>query len=515
MRTRTRFCAFLCLLWLSAAAQANVTLRHIFSDNMVLQQGQPVPVFGTADLTEKITVTIAGQKADAVPEKDGTWVANLPALRAGGPFELVVRGTNTITLKNVLVGEVWIASGQSNMGFQLRQATTGAAAIANSANPMLRLFSVPLKGSPEPLADVNASWVEANPQTTPNFTAVGYFFARDLQKALGVPVGIINSSWGGTPAEAWTRPDFFTDPEYKATMDGWTKQLADYPAALEKYRTVTLPKWQEAVKQAKADGKPEPRRPNPPNGPDSQNRPGNLYNGMIYPLVPFAVKGAVWYQGEANSGRAYAYRKLLPAMVRTWRESFRQPQLSFYIAELAPYMAIKAEPSESTWAELREAQFLCTKALSPCGVAVTTDVGDPNDIHPKHKEPVGARLALQALAKTYGRQVVCDGPTYRDLKIEGAKARVGFDHADGGLVCRGDKLTGWAICGADRKWVNADAVIDGASVVVSSAAVTAPVAVRYAWADCPVVNLWNGAGLPAIPFRTDEWPGLTWPKPAN
>ncbi len=512
MRLRTRFCALLALALLAASAQANVALRHIFSDNMVLQQGQPVPVFGTAEGGEKITVTVAGQTGETTAAADGKWLVKLPALKAGGPYELVVKGANTLTLKNVLVGEVWIASGQSNMGFQLRQATTGADAIAKSANPMLRLFSVPLKGSPEPLADINASWVEASPQTTPNFTAVGYFFARDLQAALGVPVGIINSSWGGTPAEAWTAPGFFTDPEYKGMMDGWTKQLADYPAAMEKYRNETLPKWQEAVKQAKADGKPEPRRPNPPNGPDSQNRPGNLFNGMIYPLVPFAVKGAVWYQGEANSGRAYAYRRLLPAMVGTWREAFGLPTMGFYIAELAPFMAVRPEPGESTWAELREAQYLTSKALSPSGVAVTTDVGDPNDIHPKHKEPVGGRLALQALAKTYGKAVPCDGPTYRELKIEGAKARVLLDHTDGGLVCRGDKLTGWAIAGEDKKWVWADATIDGTSVVVSSPAVAAPVAVRYAWADCPVVNLWNGAGLPAIPFRTDDWKGITQPK---
>jgi sialate O-acetylesterase len=489
-----------------SGARADVTLRRIFSDNMVLQQGVAVPVFGTAANGERVTVTFAGQTVSATAA-DGKWLVKLQPLKAGGPFEMTVEGNNKLTLKNVLVGEVWIASGQSNMGFTLRGAKTGPEAIAASDNPNLRLFSVPNVPSSTPLADLKGgAWVQASPKTTPNFTAVGYFFARDLQKALGVPVGIINSSWGGTFAEAWTnRAALEGNADLKVILD-------DYAKSMERYRTTMLPQWQQKADAAKAAGQTPPKKPNDPAGDRGQHEPGALYNGMIEPLEPFAIKGAVWYQGENNGNRGYQYRKLLPAMIQSWRDAFGCGDFGFFIVQLAPFNAIVKQPGASDWAEVREAQFLATKALPNVGCVAINDVGNETNIHPTDKEPVGARLALQAEGKTYGMKVVSDGPTYRDMKVEGAAIRLSFDHTDGGLVCKGDALTGFAIAGADKKFYNAEAKIDGTSIVVSSADVAAPVAVRFGWAQYPVVNLWNGAGLPAYPFRTDDWPGRSWPK---
>jgi sialate O-acetylesterase len=539
----------LALLLVCGACHANVALRRIFSDNMVLQQGVEVPIFGTADPVEKISVTLNDQTAYATVRNDGTWVAKLDPLKAGGPFELTVKGAaNTITLKNVLVGEVWIASGQSNMGFNLGSAINAKEVVAASANPNLRLFTVNTITAQTLQSDLllrrptdKLSWVQAGPNTTPGFSAVAYFFARDLQAKLGVPVGIINTSWGGTAAEAWTPTGYLEkDPDLKPMLDQWERRIADSAKAKDRFDTITLPAWKKAVEEAKAAGRPAPRQPRPPEGADSPNRPGNLYNAMINPLVPFAFKGAIWYQGESNSGRAWQYRKLMPTMIQSWRDAWKEGDFGFYIVALAPYMAIQPQPKPSSWAELREAQYLTTKALPNVGLAVIDDVGEPDNIHPKQKEPVGARLALQAEAKSYGLPVACDGPTFKGLKVEGAAVRVTFDHADGGLAVkgfkvagaqpggpnaqwdwlepnsdpaamtvRGDKPVGFEVAGADHKWFRAAAKIDGDSVVVSSDDVKEPVAVRFGWADFPVVNLYNGAGLPAVPFRTDDWPGLT------
>lgn len=463
------------LTLIATASMASVKPAALFSDNAVLQQGMVVPVWGTADNGEKVTVSFQGQEVSDVA-KDGKWIVRLAPLKAGGPFTMIISGSlagsNAITLSNVLVGEVWICSGQSNMQFGLESASNGKEAVANSANPNIRLFSVPLKTSYTPLDDMQASWNLCNPETAKGFTAVGYFFGRDLNKARNVPVGLINTSWGGTFAEAWT------------SLEGF-KTLPDYAPWI-------------ADENAKK--------------PDGPNHPSVLYNAMINPLVPYAVKGAIWYQGESNAGKAYEYRTLFPTMIKSWRDAWGEGSFPFLFVQLAPFMKINPEPEESAWAELREAQLLTTKTCPKTGMAVITDVGDPGNIHPTQKEPVGARLALAARKIAYGESIVYSGPTYKGMKRDGASIVVYFDHVGGGLVAKDGDLKGFAIAGADAKFVNATAKIVGGKVVVSSASVSSPVAVRYGWANCPVVNLFNAEGLPASPFRTDNFPMVTAPK---
>jgi len=490
-------------------ASADVKLPALIGDNMVLQRGLPLKVWGWADAGEKVTVSFKDQKAEATASDKGQWLATLPAIAdAGGPFELTIAGKNTITLKNVLVGEVWVCSGQSNMQMSVAGVKNAADEIAAANYPNIRLFGVPNVTSQTPLDDVKSSWRECTSANIPGFTAAGYFFGRDLSKALNVPVGLIGTSWGGTCAEAWsTVPTLKADKDFDQQFANWDKAIADYPQNLEKYKAA-LEAWKKAAAEAKAAGKPAPRQPYAPNGPDSPNRPGNLYYAMIAPLVNYAIRGAIWYQGESNAGRAYTYRKLLPLMIADWRKAWGL-DFSFYIVSLANFMARKDEPAESAWAELREAQSM-TAAMPNNGIAVIIDVGDAADIHPKDKQTVGNRLALQAEGRTYGMNVPCDSPSYAGMSIEGSRIRVRFKGVYDGLVAKDSKFVrGFAIAGADKKFVWATAHIQGDSVVVYSRKVKQPVAVRYAWADNPKCNLYNKAGLPADPFRTDTWPGVT------
>jgi sialate O-acetylesterase len=478
---------------------------------MVLQRGMPVPVWGTAANGEKVTVRFQGQTAAAVAE-DGKWSVRLAAIEAGGPAELVISGDNTVTVKNVLVGEVWVCSGQSNMAMTVSRSENAEEAIARSANPEIRLFTVPRGGADEPQTEVDGSWSECGPETVGGFSAAGYFFGKHLQEELGVPVGLINSSVGGTPAEAWTgRPVLASKPELKSILDAHAETVKRYPEALERYEEA-LGKWKEEAAAARKEGKTLGRRaPQPPMGPDNPKRPAALYYAMISPLQPFAIRGAIWYQGEANSGRAYQYRSLLPAMIGCWRDDWGQGDFPFLVVQLAPYMKIQEEPGESAWAELREAQLLTMLTVPNTATAVITDVGEENDIHPKKKKPVGDRLALAARALAYGEKIEYSGPIFKAMKVEGGKVILSFDHLGGGLVAKGDKLTGFTIAGEDRKFVNADAAIEGDTVVVSSPEVSRPAAVRFGWANFPLGNLWNRAGLPASPFRTDDFPGVTGP----
>jgi sialate O-acetylesterase len=330
---------------------------------------------------------------------------------------------------------------------------------------------------------------------------VGYYFGRDLQKARNVPVGLIGTYWGGTPARSWMdRESLEINPRYQA-------EVLDKQSAAVKSWKEALGQWEKERDAAKAEGKTFNKR-----------QPGQpwagyeLFNGMIAPLVPYAIKGAIWYQGESDASQAELYRTLFPDMIRCWRRNWQDPDLAFFCVQLAPYMAIKPEPGESAWAELREAQLLSTKVLPKAGMAVITDVGEEKDIHPTRKQPVGARLALAARAIAYGEKIEYSGPLYSGLEIQGNQAVVSFDHAKSGLEARDGELKGFAICGEDRKWVWGKAEIRGDKVVVTSPEVATPVAVRYGWADYPVVNLWNKAGLPATPFRTDDFPMITAPK---
>jgi len=453
----------------ASAACAAVTPAGIFTDNAVLQRGMPIPVWGTADDGEKVTVQIADQTASTTA-KDGKWMVRLAPMQAGGPYKMTISGSSTVELANILVGEVWICSGQSNMQFALNRASNGAEAAAAANDRSLRLYTVPMKTSYEPLTDVAGKWDVCSPEVAAEFTAVGYFFGRDLRKALGVPVGLIDSSWGGTFAEAWTSPEGF-------------KALPDYAS------------WIAEQNAAKANG---------------PNHPCVLFDAMINPLVPYAMRGAIWYQGEANAGKALKYRTLFPNMIKSWRDAWGEGEFPFLFVQLAPFMEIKAEPQESAWAELREAQLLTTKTCPNTGMAVITDVGNPKDIHPKDKEPVGARLAIAARKLAYGENIVFAGPVYKGMKVSGNSITLYFANVGGGLVAKGGDLTGFTIAGEDHKFVNATAkIVSGNKVVVSSPVVAKPVAVRYGWADCPVVNLWNKEDLPASPFRTDDFPMVT------
>lgn len=497
---------------ISPQASAAVKTHALIGENMVLQQGTRVPLWGKADDGEKVTVRFQDQEVSTVAA-DGKWRVDLDKLKPGGPFPLTITGTNTIQLKNVLVGEVWLCSGQSNMWWPVNQSADPDKTVAESANPNLRLFAVPLVAASTPQTEIAGRWVECGPKTIPNFSAVAYFFGRHLQKALNVPVGVIHASWGDTPAEAWTSlPVLKANPDYQSIFDKWTRLEAEYPQVIAKHKE-RLKAHAEAVARAKAEGKTPPPVPRLAEDPaKNRRRPTVCYNAMIFPLQPFAIKGVVWYQGESNVNRAHQYRTLFPALIDNWRKDWKQGDFPFLFVQIAPFMPVVKEPQESTWAELREAQLLTLSRSPNTGLVVTTDVGDPVDVHPARKEPVGARLALAARAIAYQQAIVYSGPIYERMQIDDGKIVVGFKHMGQGLELRGDSLTGFTIAGADHKFVNAEAKIVGDRVVVSSPQVPKPVAVRYGWANCPVVNLWNKDGLPASPFRTDDFPLQTAPK---
>lgn len=488
----------------STALQAAVALASPFTDHAVLQRGQPIPVWGTADAGEKVTVTFDGQTKTIDTGADGKWLIKLDAHIAGGPYDLTIAGTNTIKLTDILVGEVWVCSGQSNMEWVVKNSTNADAEIAAAKFPLIRHYKVEKKTSDVPLTSCKGAWTVCSPETAGGYTAVGYYFGRKLHQELNVPVGLLHTSWGGTPAEAWTsKPALTGAATFSGVFAAWDKQMEGYPAQLEKYKQ-TLAKWEAEAAAAKTAGKPAPTKPRGPNGPDSPHKPASLYNGMLTPLAPYGIKGAIWYQGESNAGRAKDYRELMALMIGDWRTTFGQGDFPFYIVQLANYMERKPEPTDTGWALLREAQYLVTTTVKNTGIAVAIDIGEAKDIHPKNKQDVGLRLALNALAKDYGKQIPYSGPVYKEMKVDGTNAVLSFDHLGGGLTVTGDKLTGFAIAGEDKKYVWADAKIVGDTVVVSAAGVTKPTAVRYAWADNPECSLSNKAGLPAVPFRTDR-----------
>ncbi|MGD2175303.1 MAG: sialate O-acetylesterase [Candidatus Brocadiaceae bacterium] len=491
------------------SALAELKLPAVISDGMVLQRDMRVPIWGTADPGQQVTVTVRDQRISATAGPDGRWVLQLKPLKPGGPFSMTVSGGNIITVSDVLVGDVWVCSGQSNMAWALQNTTNAQQDIAAANHPRIRLFKVKNVVGDKPLHDTEATWQASTPETARAFSAVGYFFGRDLHRELHVPIGLIGTYWGGTPAEAWTsRATLEANPELHAPLDRWDEVLANYPKAKANYDQ-RLAQWQENAPKLRAEGKPVPRRPRAPRGPGSPHAPGGLFNGMISPLLPYAIKGAIWYQGESNAGRAYQYRKIFPAMIRDWRRNWGQGAFPFMWVQLPNFREYKAEPGDSDWAELREAQLM-TLALPNTAMAIIIELGEARDIHPKNKAPVGRRLALAALGTVYGEDIVHSGPIYKSMTVEGRRARLRFRHIGGGLVAKGGpRLRGFTVAAADRTFYHASAHIDGNTVVVSSAAVRNPVAVRYAWADNPVCNLYNAAGLPAAPFRTDDWRGIT------
>jgi sialate O-acetylesterase len=641
-------------------AQAEISLPNILSDNMVLQRERAVPVWGTATAGEEVKVTFRDQSVSTVAKANGKWRVDVPTGKAGGPFELILEGKNKIVIKNILVGEVWVCSGQSNMQFQLQTANNAAQAIPQANYPKIRLFTVPCVASETPQANCNSSWVACTPETAKDFTAVGYFFGLELYKHLNVPVGLINTSWGGTNAETWTAketlmstpglerikgilemdeggrifdkfkqqfaewraathrtdpgntgfvkgwakpdlsmegwsemtlPKYFDDIKADNSFDGvvWLRKTVEVPAGWagkdlvleigpvddtdvtyfngekvgqmgydtntwwEAPRTYTVPGklvkagtnviavrvfddslaggiwgkpeqmklslagetqsiplagvWKYKVEAELSPIHPELGKPSIPPMPGVVNYPCTLYNAMIHPLLPFGIQGAIWYQGESNAELAYEYRTLFPAMIQCWRESWGQGNFPFLFVQLANFMAVVPQPSESNWAALREAQTMTLGASPNTGMAVIIDIGEANDIHPRNKLDVGKRLALAARAKAYGENIEYSGPIFDSMKIDGNKATIRFQHTGGGLEAKGgEPLKGFAVAGENKKFVWAKAKIEGDTVVVWSDEIAKPVAVRYAWADNPVCNLINKFGLPASPFRTDVVP---------
>jgi sialate O-acetylesterase len=514
-----------CLLWLplalvslAASVRADVTLPAVFTDHMVLQRDQPVPVWGWADPNEQVTVTFRDQSKTATADADGKWSLKLDALSVGEPGTLTVTGKNKLARTDVLVGEVWICSGQSNMQWSVAASLDPDLEAAAAGYPNLRLFKTPMVTAQTPQPDVDAAWMLCNSQTVPDFSAVGYFYGRILHKILGVPVGIIQTAWGGTPAEAWTSAEALArTPSLQPLVDAWEARAVAYdPDKAELEFQSALAEWEKQAAAAKAAGKDAPRKPQKVADPRaSSHYPSNLFNAMVAPLAGYAIRGGIWYQGESNAPRAYQYRTLMPLMIQSWREAWKQGEFSFYQVQLANFKAITDQPGDSDWAELREAQMLTIDAIPNVGVACITDLGAALDIHPKDKQNVAKRLARLALTADYRMaNIVRQGPTYRSIDIQGSKITVHFETQGSPLISYyREPLTGFAIAGEDRKWVWAEAKITGPdSVEVSHPEVAAPLAVRYNWADNPQGTLYSEAYLPAYPFRSDDWEGVTASK---
>lgn len=617
---------------------ANVTPAGVFSDNMVLQRNAHVPIWGKADPGEIVNVQIAGQSVSSTTNDDGKWEVILNPVKAGGPYKLTIKGNNEITFENVLYGDVWLASGQSNMEWDLKSNVNNyEEEIANADYPEIRLFNVPRNIDQQPVEDVKeASWQVCSPEVVGDFSAVGYFFGREIYKSNDVPIGVLESSWGGSPAEAWTSyemlgsVDHYADEsaKYASGEVNWEKDLDEnakrsdrkndilnnsYKGIEEgildrKYNdfnwdVVEIPGWDkqsknviwirksfEVPKQFKnqsltlhigqPNGKAEvyfneekiytdygPRpievevsgdfvksgknaivirlangwglpsmsgkandmfvatssgvrvadlsgiwkynetlEPEVPEAIKYFQYPAALFNGMINPIIPYAIKGAIWYQGESNASEADAphYYELFSAMINDWRVRWKQGHFPFLFVQLANYMNKDEQPSESSWARLRDEQ-LETLKLPNTGMAVTIDIGEAYNIHPKNKQDVGKRLALAAEKVAYHKDIVYSGPVYKSYEINGTEIEINFEHFGSGLKAKGGELKGFAIAGKDKKFVWADAQIVGGKVIVSSPKVSDPVAVRYAWGDNPDATLYNKDGLPASPFRTDDW----------
>lgn len=505
----------LAVLATAASVQAEVKTPAVFGSHMVLQRDAKVPVWGWAAPNEAVTVTFRDQKKSATADAQGNWKVTLDPLAVGDPGTLTVAGTNTLKFEDVLVGEVWVCSGQSNMQWSVAAGIDADLEAMMANHPGIRLFQVPLVTATEPQKDVAAEWKPCTSQTIPGFTAVGYYFGRNLHEALGVPVGIIQTAWGGTRAEAWASAETLAKAEeFKPILDAWEQQRATYdPEKAKAVYETALARWEEAAKKAREEGKNAPPRPQLQGDPaKSQHHPSTLFNAMIAPLVPYAIRGAIWYQGESNASRAYQYRSLMPATIQSWRDAWGQGDFHFYQVQLANFKEKKADPGESDWAELREAQHMAKDRLPNVDSACIIDIGAAKDIHPKDKQNVGKRLARLALYDIYGaKNLVRQGPTYVSMSVDGNKAVVKLDNHGAPLISwYNEPLVGFAIAGEDRKWVWGQARITGPDTVeVTHPDVPNPVAVRYNWADNPSGNLYNATYLPAYPFRTDDWKGVT------
>jgi sialate O-acetylesterase len=496
---------FLFLLGICLSAQAKVSLPNIFGDHMVLQREQANPVWGIASPGEKVIVSIGGQSHTTITTADGSWRVTLEPLEVGGPYELEIRGNNTLTFSDILVGEVWVCSGQSNMQWAVRVSADAELQIASANYPEIRLLSVPQIASQEPRDDFNGSWSICDPKSVADFSAVGYSFGRRLHNTLGVPVGLIDNAWGGSAVEAWIPRDALEDADqYDELLAFWDEKTAAMTDQIFAAEVAAYKKWV-------TDGEQGAKRRAPRDSRTSNHRPANLYNGVLHPIIGYGIRGAIWYQGESNAGRAYQYRSLFPLMINTWRQHWQQGDFPFYWVQLADFKQEALEPRDSAWAELREAQTMAL-SLPNTGQAVIIDAGEGRDIHPRDKETVANRLARIALARDYGVEMAWQSPSCDSMRIDGNAISIQLKHVSAGGLHTFDvyEVMGFEIAGEDQKFVWAEAKLEGKNIVtVSSPQVPKPVAVRYAWGDNPVVNLQDRNGLPVTPFRTDDWAGVT------
>lgn len=491
----------LLLLFVSSLLSAQIRLPAIIGDNMVLQQRSSAVIWGWAQPGEEIRIQASWLHKPLVVTagEDGKWQGTLKTAKAGGPYTIRFSASDTIDVKNVMLGEVWLASGQSNMEFFVGKATgwrTGTtnyeAVIATANHPDIRMIDVENKVADTEQTDFNGKWTVCSPQTVADFSAVAYFFAKEIELSTGYPIGIINSTWGGTPAESWTKKQVLeNNPDFQPILARYDQQVRDYPEASGKY-TAAYQKWKADNNDTKAQA---PKKPADPSL--NSKSPCKLYNGMIAPLIPYTLKGVIWYQGESNAVRGYQYRTLFPAMINSWRQDWHSPRLPFYFVQISPH--------RSQNPDIRESQLVTYHTTPYTGIVVTTDNGDSLDIHPRNKELVGKRLSLWALHNQYGKKKIeVSGPLYKSMKIEDGRIRIKFDYAKG-LRPQNSSLTEFTIAGSDQVFVPARASIEGNTVVVWSDEIKDPVAVRFAWRNIPRADLYNGAGLPASPFRTDNW----------
>lgn len=505
------FAAGLTVLWANCLS-ADVVLPPLISDHMVLQAPE-ASIWGQASPGEEVVVAFGQVSVKAAASPEGNWSVKLPGLQRGSTGQLIVEGKNRLVVDDVLVGEVWLAAGQSNMAFNI-QAMPERQKISEAASfPDIRMFIVARQGSRVAKSEVRGQWVTCSPQTVGPWSAVGYFFATDLHGRLQTPVGIINASVGNTQAQTWTPRDVLEGHPAlrRAYIEPWEKKMETYSSDLSAYQNA-LERWTEASQKAKDEGRPAPAKPPIPPGPDSHRAPAALYNAMIHGVAPYSIKGALWYQGESDVQDADLYGKLLPALINSWRHRWNS-DFPFLIVQLANFQPKVTSPGRSLWAELRDVQQKVAEEIPRSGLSVTIDIGDAHDIHPKNKQDVGRRLCAVALAKVYARDVICSGPTFEKVIFHGDEARIFFKAgtADGLTTRDGQAVKGFALAGKDRKFYPADVLIEKessghSSLVLRAREVPEPVAVRYAWADDPGVNLVNFSGLPAVPFRSDEWP---------
>ncbi len=493
---------------LCASGFAQVKPNSLFTDNMILQRGVAVPVWGSASDGETVTVEFAGQKVIATAT-NGKWMAKLKPLKEGGPFTMTITGSNTISIKNILVGDVFLCSGQSNMGFSVRSIRAignypkVGEIIADAANyPMIHQYRVPLKKSndiPAPVSDAGGKWLVCDTTSVKDLSAVAYLFARELQKKIKIPIGIINSSYGGTAAQNWISKDSLeANPLLKPILDNYYKALAEFPSKLAKYKEdidKIMTKYSADSAKAAEAHKEIPRKPAAPLTPAERGGPSGLYNTMISPLAPYAIKGAVWYQGEANGGQGIQYRSLLPTLINNWR--------SLWGIGDFPFMIVQIPGWKGHTPELREAQLLTYQKIPNTSMTVINDADDTLDVHPGNKQPVGERLALAARGLVYKEKIEFMGPIYQSMKVVGNTIELSFTHTGKGLIAKDGDLKDFVIAGSDKKFVAATAVIKGNKVIVSAEGINNPEAVRLGWRLCPQVNLYNEEGLPASPFRTD------------